>query len=411
MGENNKKSKSGLFLAGVIVGLIGALVILATVYLGNRIQRWIDNGMQRPSDTAITSQVINKQKMLEKTIKDYFYLHDVSEEDMAEGIYKGMLNSLGDIYSEYYTAEELNEVMEEMEGSYYGIGAYVAMDKESQLVKITGIIEGSPAEEAGLQENDLFYEVDGEPVYGMTVTEVVSLIKGEEGTEVLVTMIREGENDYLDFQMKRRKVDTPTVHFEMLDDTMAYIDIMEFDTVTIDQFAEALAMAKGSGMEGLILDLRANPGGSLTAVTEVARMILPEGLILYVEDKNGKRKDYTCDGSRQLEVPLVVLVDMNSASAAEVLAGAVKDHGIGTLVGTTTFGKGIVQNIIPLSDGSAVKLTISGYCTPNGNDIHGIGIEPDVEVEFDGEAYYREENPIDNQLEKAKEVLAEKMGK
>lgn len=393
----------------MIIGLAGALVIIAAVYLGNKIQMWLDTGRLDSSESAITSQVVRKQKLLEKTIEEYFYLHDTSDEELADGIYRGMLESLDDVYSEYYTAEELEKATQEIEGSYYGIGTYVGIDTETHLPKLTGIMEGSPAEEVGLRANDLIYEVDGTPTYGLKLTEVVSLIKGEEDTEVFLTMIREGEDDYLKFAVKRGRVDTPTVYFKMLDDVTAYIQIIEFDTVTIDQFAEALAMAKESGMKGLILDLRANPGGSLTAVTEVARMILPEGLILYMEDKNGKRKEYTCDGERQLEVPLVVLVDMNSASAAEVLAGAIKDHGIGTLVGTTTFGKGIVQNIIPLSDGSAVKLTVSGYFTPNGNNIHGIGIKPDVECEFDGETYYNSEDHFDNQLEKAKEVLSEKM--
>ena len=162
-------------------------------------------------------------------------------------------------------------------------------------------------------------------------------------------------------------------------------------------------------MKGMILDLRGNPGGSLNAVVEMARMILPEGLIVYTEDKEGKRTEYTCDGERKLDVPLVVLVDMNSASAAEIMSGAIKDYGTGTLVGTTTFGKGIVQQIMPFRDGSAVKLTISAYYTPNGNNIHGIGIEPDVVCEFDGEAYYGSEEHPDNQLEKAKEVLKQKM--
>ena len=164
-------------------------------------------------------------------------------------------------------------------------------------------------------------------------------------------------------------------------------------------------------MKGMILDLRANPGGSLNAVVEMARMLLPEGVIVYTEDKNGKRQEYTCDGKREFDLPMVVLVDMNSASASEIMAGAIKDYGIGTLVGTTTFGKGIVQQIMPFRDGSAVKITISAYYTPNGNNIHGIGIEPDVEVEFDGEAYYGSEERPDNQLEKAKEVLLEMMDK
>ena len=162
-------------------------------------------------------------------------------------------------------------------------------------------------------------------------------------------------------------------------------------------------------MEGLILDLRGNPGGSLDAVVQIARKLLPEGMIVYTEDKAGKRTEYTCDGKTPLEVPLVVLVDMNSASASEILAGAIQDYGIGTLVGTTTFGKGIVQQIMPFTDGSAIKITISAYYTPNGRNIHGTGIEPDVECEFDGDAYYNSDTPVDNQLEKAKEVLKDLM--
>ena len=184
---------------------------------------------------------------------------------------------------------------------------------------------------------------------------------------------------------------------------MAYIRVAEFDDVTVDQFADALAMARGSDAKGIVLDLRGNPGGNLSAVVDMCRMILPKGLIVYTEDKNGKRSEYSSDGTKELELPLVVLVDRNSASAAEIMAGAIKDYGIGTLVGTTTFGKGIVQQIMPFRDGSAVKITISAYYTPKGNNIHGVGIEPDVVCEFDSDAYYDED--VDNQLEKAVEVL------
>jgi carboxyl-terminal processing protease len=235
------------------------------------------------------------------------------------------------------------------------------------------------------------------------------MIKGLENTEVTLTIIRENETDYLEYTITRARVESPTVELTMMDDDIAYIQISEFDEVSIDQFADALATARGSGMKGMIMDLRGNPGGSLNAVVEMARMILPEGMIVYTEDKEGNRSEYTCDGSKQLEVPLVVLVDSNSASASEIMSGAIKDYGIGTLVGTTTFGKGIVQQIMPFKDGSAVKLTISAYYTPAGNNIHGVGIEPDVVCEFDGEAYYGSEDHPDNQLEKAIEVLKEKM--
>lgn len=410
-------SGKGLFLGGLITGIAGALLVVAICYLGLYIQNIVESGntdtegIEFQADSAIDPNLVRKLQTLEDTIKTHFYLGEVDNETLQDGIYKGLLGALGDPYSEYYSSEELMELMEQTEGVYYGIGAYISLDTATSLPKISGTIAGAPSEEVDLRANDLIYEVDGVATYGMTLTEVVSMIKGPEDTDVHLTIVREGETDYLDITVTRRKVETPTVEYKMLEDGMAYIQIKEFDEVSIDQFADALATVRGSGMKGMILDLRANPGGSLNAVVEMARMILPEGMIVYTEDKNGKRSEYTCDGKRELEVPLVVLVDMNSASAAEIMAGAIKDYELGTLVGTTTFGKGIVQQIKPFLDGSAVKITISAYYTPNGNNIHGIGIEPDVVCEFDGEAYYGSEDRPDNQLEKAKEVLKEKMGK
>ena len=223
-----------------------------------------------------------------------------------------------------------------------------------------------------------------------------------------LTIIRDGVADYLEIDVERRKVESPTVNQEMLDERIGYIQITEFDTVTLDQFTEALAVCRGQGLEGLILDLRGNPGGTLVTVCDIARQILPKGLIVYTEDKEGNRTEYSCDGDKEMKEELVVLVDGGSASASEILAGAIKDYGIGTLVGTTTFGKGIVQRIISLTDGSAVKLTVSHYFTPNGNDIHEVGIEPDEEVAFDSDAYYNDN--VDNQLNRAIEIMNEKLG-
>ena len=205
--------------------------------------------------------------------------------------------------------------------------------------------------------------------------------------------------------MERRKIESPTVKYEMYDNGVGYIQITEFDEVTTDQFTEALAVVKGSGAKGLILDLRSNPGGSLPVVVDIARSILPKGLIVYTEDKYGKRDEYTCDGKKELDIPMVVLINGNSASASEILAGAIKDYDKGTLIGTTTFGKGIVQRVLPLTDGTALNLTISSYYTPKGNNIHGIGIDPDIECEFDSEAYY--ERGVDNQLERAKQEISQ----
>ncbi|MCM1062998.1 MAG: S41 family peptidase [Eubacterium sp.] len=408
-------SGKGLFFGGMILGLAGSLLIFAIAYIAFGMQASIQQmtgqtvQAELKEGSAITSELIAKLQGLEDTIDKYYYLGEVTNEELQTGIYRGIMEALGDPYSEYYSAEELQALMEQTEGVYYGIGAYIGLDTETSLPKISGVIAGAPAEAADLRANDLIYEVDGESTYGLTLTEVVAMIKGPEATDVVLTIVREGETDYMDVTVPRKKVETPTVSLEMMEDGMAYIQVTEFDEVTVDQFADALATARGSGMKGMILDLRANPGGSLNSVVEMARMLLPEGMIVYTEDKNGKRQEYTCDGKRKFDLPMVVLVDMNSASASEIMAGAIKDHGIGTLVGTTTFGKGIVQSIRPFKDGSAVKITISAYYTPNGNNIHGIGIEPDVVVEFDGEAYYGSEERPDNQLEKAKEVLLELM--
>lgn len=410
-------SGKGLFFCGMMLGLAGAFLVFAIAYIAFGLQTSIQQmtgqsvRVELEEDSAVNLDLISKLQALEDTIDKYYYLGEVTNEELQTGMYRGIMEALGDPYSEYYSAEELTALMEQTQGVYYGIGAYISLDTETSLPKISGVIAGAPAESANLRANDLIYEVDGESTYGLTLTEVVAMIKGPEATDVVLTIVREGEADYLDVTVARKKVETPTVSLEMMEDGMAYIQVTEFDEVTIDQFADALATARGSGMKGMILDLRANPGGSLNAVVEMARMLLPEGMIVYTEDKNGKRQEYICDGKREFELPMVVLVDMNSASASEIMAGAIKDYGIGTLVGTTTFGKGIVQQIIPFKDGSAVKVTISAYYTPNGNNIHGIGIEPDIEVEFDGEAYYGSEERPDNQLEKAKEVLLEMIGK
>ena len=422
-GGKKTQDKSGKFFwGGLFTGLIMSLLVVSSVYVVNRIQYAHKSGQtvglhtreesqENTDGESVTGEAVNedtvaKMKVIENVIDTYFYKEDVDKDAMVDGIFKGMVESLGDPYSEYYSKEELESLYQDSFGVYYGVGAYVSLDTTTGLAKVSGIIADSPAEEADLRAEDIIYKVDDVDVTGMSLQETVSLIKGDENTTVKLTLIRDGKE--IEKEVTRRKVESPTVNFKMLDDGMAYIQITEFDTVTVDQFTEAMAMARGNDMKGLILDLRSNPGGNLSSVVSIAKQMLPKGLIVYTEDRDGNREEYSCDGSKELDVPMVVLVNGNSASASEILAGAIKDYGIGTLVGTTTFGKGIVQRPIELSDGSAVKLTISSYYTPNGINIHGIGIEPDVECEFDSERYYSDK-AYDNQLEKAKEVLLQKM--
>ena len=402
----NKRS----FIGGMIVGVVLVLALGSGYFAGRTLYQAFaeKNAAEGVKAQDGISMPLSMQKIgvLEEMIDDY-YLEETDGAAMEEGLYRGLVAALGDPYSVYYSAEELVELQEKTAGIYYGIGARVSLDTDTGLAKIVGVISGAPAEEAGLMAGDLIYLVDGSSVQGMDLESIVAKVKGEEGTKVHLTVIREGADDYLEFDIERRKLDNDTVSYEMLEEGIGYIQIQEFDDVTVDQFADALATCKGSGMKGLILDLRGNPGGNLSTVCEISRRILPKGMIVYTEDKYGKREEYTCDGEHPLGMPLVVLVDANSASASEILAGAIKDYGIGTLVGTTTFGKGIVQRILKLSDGSAVKLTVSKYYTPNGNNIHEIGIVPDIEVPFEAGPY--QEDGTDNQLNRAIEVLKEKM--
>ncbi len=409
----NKKFDSKSFFGGLATGLLIAVCIslgaLIVVRVNSVQQGKTEEQVVQEKEEAVNQNVLRKMKKIEAVIDAYFYQEDTDKEQLIENAYKGMMTSLGDPYSTYYSEEELNDLMEQSEGIYFGIGAYVSMDQTTGYAMISGVIENTPAQEADLRNGDIIYEVDGQSAYGMELTEVVAMIKGEEGTTVHLTLVREGEADYVEKDVARRKIETPTVEYSMQDNQIGYIQITEFDDVTADQFAEALAVLKGQGMKGLVLDLRSNPGGNLTTVVDIAKMILPKGLIVYTEDRNGNREEYTCDGTRELKLPMVVLINGYSASASEILAGAIKDYNMGTLIGTTTYGKGIVQQVVSLKDGSAVKLTVSSYYTPSGKNIHGIGIEPDEVCEFDSEAYYNTENSVDNQLERAKEVLAEKI--
>lgn len=401
----------GGILLGMLLGIVATLLVGGFVFVGVKFyevmdSRKADAKKKSSADSIVSEETEKKLSAIEDVIEEYYYQDaDIDVEMMTEGMYRGMVNALGDPYSVYYTEEEWEDLMQDTEGIYFGIGAYLMIDQTTGFGKISGVIENTPAEEAGLRENDILYEVDGQSTAGMDLSEIVSYIKGEAGTKVHLTIYREGESDYLEVDVERRKIEAPTVKYEILENNIGYIQITEFDDVTTDQFTEALAVVKGAHAKGLILDLRGNPGGSLNVVVDIARQILPKGLIVYTEDKYGEREEYNCDGARQLDMPLVVLVNGNSASASEILAGAVKDYKIGTLVGTTTFGKGIVQRILPLTDGTALKLTISAYYTPNGNNIHGVGVEPDVVCEFDSDAYYDE--GVDNQLQKAIEVLGE----
>lgn len=384
-----KEKKS--FFKGALSGALAMLLIVALAACG----------IKAGKKEAVTETTEEKISEL-KTLIDQNYLGDVEEDELEEGIYKGYISGLDDPYSVYYDEEETQALYESTQGEYSGIGAVLSQNMDSGVITLVQIYEDSPAMKAGLQDNDILYKVEDEEVTGQDLTEVVSKIKGEQGTEVNLTVLRGEEAKEVTVTAVRDKIQAQTIQYEMLDDNIGYIAVSEFDAVTYDQYKAALEDLENQGMNGLIVDLRNNPGGSLSTVCDMVDLMVPEGLVVYTEDKNGKRSEMTSDEEHQFKQPLVVLVNGNSASASEIFSGAIQDYGTGTIVGTQTYGKGVVQQLFDLDDGTCVKLTIAEYFTPKGRSINGKGITPDVEVEYE-----RDENDpeADNQLDKAIEVI------
>lgn len=351
------------------------------------------------------SSHVQKIEYLEKMI-DQEYLGEVDNDEMAEGVYAGLVYGLGDVYSRYYTADEYAQETASTDGAYAGIGVSIQKNKNGG-VQIAECYEGGPGADAGLQTGDVITAINDTDVTDMELSDVVSLIRENKDKTIVLTVFRENEEKSREISVDVTDVELPSVFGEMLDKKTGYIQITQFTGVTPQQYKDMFAELKDKGMERLVIDLRDNPGGLLTSVCDILREILPEGLIVYTEDKYGNREEETCDGKHQLDMPLAVLVNENSASASEIFAGAVQDHGVGTIVGTTTYGKGVVQELRQLSDGSAVKLTVSNYYTPNGNSINKVGIKPDVEVKLASELLNKDEitHEEDNQLQKALDVI------
>ncbi|MBQ9610103.1 MAG: S41 family peptidase [Lachnospiraceae bacterium] len=405
-----KKIVSAILSLAVVLGLSGCTL------------PWKDNGGKKEKDSinistnsgSKTSDVnllddsdVNKKiDEINRYIDSYFYF-DVDREKQEEALYDGIMEGLDDPYSVYYTKEEYEELMEEDSGEYVGVGAVVTQD-EAMRVTVVRPIPNSPAEEAGLMPEDQIVEVDGTEITDQELTLVVDMIRGEEGTTAHIKVYRASKGDYLEFNIPRRVVENYSVYSEMLDNNIALIQVQQFYDNTPKEFEEAIEKAIADGAKGLIFDLRDNPGGLLNAVTEMCDYVMGEGTIVTVEDRDGRvMNDYESDEKQQINMPMVVLVNGNSASASEIFTGALKDSGKAKIVGTKTFGKGIVQSVIPLSDGTAIKITIAKYFTPNGTDIHTIGIEPDYVVELADGRQNAVNLPHDEdaQLDKAIEII------
>ena len=398
---------SMFFAIGLIIGLACTISNTQIVFAN----RGASDAIVQTAGAVLDEEAVNKINELAAYAQIYYY-DDMELTELRDGMFEGLIDGLGDKYSVYYNEEEYKELQLSTTGQYYGIGAGLTQDLDTMVVSITKVYKGTPSEAAGLKNDDIIVSVDGVDGTSMEVSELVKLIRGEAGTTVHLEIYRPGTDEYLDFDVERADITLPSVDYELMDNGIGYLLIDAFETDTAHQFELAVEEMAAQGMQALILDVRYNPGGMITSVVDIADAILPEGLVVYVEDKAGNRQDFTSDGENYLDIPIVVLINEDSASASEILAGAIKDYEYGTLIGTTTFGKGIVQTIFPLPEGDALKLTTAKYFTPNGNYIHKVGIEPDIELEYEyldpeGEEYERQ---YDNQILKAIEVLHQELG-
>jgi len=408
-----ERHRSGV-IQGLLIGSFTMLAICAVV-----IAAAVKKGYIRPDtdgsiyiqsetydgNTGIGTEAEQKLNLIDQTLKD-FYFDDIDDSKVLDNIYKAYVNAYGDKYTVYYTADEYAKIQESSNGAYYGIGVVVRKNDDGTILVVEPY-DGAPGKDAGMRKNDVIVTVNGESVADQDLNSVVAKIKGDEGTTVNIGIRRDGSDDITELTVTRRKVEIKTVAYEMLDDSVGLITISEFDKVTAQQFKEAYAQLETLGMKGLVIDIRSNPGGLLNVVVDMLDEILPDGLIVYTEDKYGNRQEYNGSNPDVIDVPLAVLVNGESASASEIFAGAVQDYGAGTIIGTQTFGKGIVQTIRRMSDGSAIKYTMAKYFTPKGQDIHGHGVTPDIVEELSDEFNNLTEYDAskDNQLQKAIEVI------
>ena len=380
-----------------------AITLLALVCYNNIAT---PNGAFSDSDaTEVTpsSKQANKKVAEIEAMINRRFLHDIDVNNMTESMYAGLVAGLGDEYSLYFTREEFEQAMQSLSGHYQGIGIILVMGKDNTDVVVGHVYDGAPAKEAGVRAQDIITHIDGEDISGQLLEDIAKTIREGEEPSVTLTIKREGEEQPLEIEVTKGDIDVPSVASKMLEDNVGLITIFQFTQSTPTQFEAEYKKLKSEGMARLLVDLRDNPGGSLPGVCDTLSVFMPKGLLVYSQDRQGERVEFESDGANPIDIPLVVLVNGHSASASEIFAGAVKDHQVGTIVGETTFGKGVVQSIFNLSDGSALKLTTSQYFTPNGVDINGRGITPDVEVKTPDDTGER-----DVQLDKAIEILTAK---
>ena len=398
------------FLRGVIMGAAGCILVLLSAltiaqYAG-KINvaaglKWDENGMSKEA-----VEIKDKAEILSSYI-NRFYLNDIDYGKMGDIIYKAMVSGLDDKYAAYYTKDEYKDISEKTKGEFCGIGAYISQGKNDNSLKVAGIVKGGPAEKAGIKKGDIIVEVDGENIQGKDSSYAVSKMKGKKGTNVSISVMRKGNKKPITFNIKREVIHDNTVSYKMLDNNIGYISVSAFETVTKKQFKSAIDCLEKKNEKGLIIDLRDNGGGLLDTALDMLDQILPKKLLVYTKDKNRVAEEYYTKDDKEIKIPIVILVNGNSASASEVFCGALRDYGKAKLLGTKTFGKGIVQSSFAFRDGTGLKFTTSKYYTPKGINIHGTGFEPDIKVKSNGKMTALKESgyKVDNQINAALDYL------
>lgn len=398
------------FLRGVIMGAAGCILVLLSAltiaqYAG-KINvaaglKWDENGMSKEA-----VEIKDKAEILSSYI-NRFYLNDIDYGKMGDIIYKAMVSGLDDKYAAYYTKDEYKDISEKTKGEFCGIGAYISQGKNDNSLKVAGVVKGGPAEKAGIKKGDIIVEVDGKNIQGKDSSYAVSKMKGKKGTNVSISVMRKGNKKPITFNIKREVIHDNTVSYKMLDNNIGYISVSAFETVTKKQFKSAVDCLEKKNEKGLIIDLRDNGGGLLDTALDMLDQILPKKLVVYTKDKNGVAEEYYTKDDKEIKIPIVILVNGNSASASEVFCGALRDYGKAKLLGTKTFGKGIVQSSFAFRDGTGLKFTTSKYYTPKGINIHGTGFEPDIKVKSNGKMTALKESgyKVDNQINAALDYL------
>lgn len=405
--KEKKPRKWPYFLVGFICLIMGGLVTAGAIFgaVGSRLS-FKDEASNEVLESLQSGSASDSKFGTILSIIETYYYQDVDDDTLVNGVYKGVVESLDDPYSEYYTADEYKDLMTTLTGNYAGIGALLQKNAETGAVSITKVYKDTPAEKAGLLAGDIIVSADGNLATEEGLDTFVQHIRGEAGTDVELVILRDSEEQKI--VCTRAAIATPTVEYQMIDGNVGYIAVSQFTEHTYKDFVAAYKDLESQGMKSVIFDMRNNGGGLLDSVVEMLDYLLPKGTVVYTMDKAGHREDYLSDDGSSKNIPMVVLVNGNTASAAEIFTGAIRDFEYGTIIGTNTFGKGIVQSTIPLTDGSALKLTTQTYYTPSGECIHGKGIAPDIELEYEfqggeDDAYSVD---LDNQIQKALDVLS-----